>query len=99
MRDIKTALAILLIAILSSCNKLDSGMVVDKWYEPEDSGIECLPDADGIVTCESWYEPERFMVTVQNYYEGELRRENWSVGADCWSSVNYGDSLILNTHK
>ena len=89
-------LLIPILLFMFSCQHIKEGVVVEKWYEEAASGVETgIDPATGRMYTEYWSEPERFMVSLQGTYEGELLTESKSISKNTYNTLHVGDSLTL----
>lgn len=91
----RTLFLILAVVVISSCNPLEEGVVIDKWYEPEESGITTTIGSDGYPHIEHWYEPEHWGVEIEGYVDGEYLT-NWTyVKESEYNAISLGDTIRI----
>lgn len=91
------AVLLLLLIVFASCSKLDRGVIIDKWYEEADSGVDVSIDpTTGMPEVEHWSEPEKFVVVIQGICKGDLKERRVYLSKTKYLNVSLGDSLIIN---
>lgn len=88
---------------LSSCNKLEEGDVVEKWYEPTHTYVALMPTtiSNGKTTSTIMIpyvitDYEDWVVKIKGKYKGEERTETIYVSQKQYECLSVGSHLKLN---
>jgi len=94
----KKVLFLLLIVLLASCYRLNSGTIINKEFVPEHTqtyvsfiytGKTSMPVVRTRRVPDSWY------ITIEGEIKGKTRKKNIYVSKDEYDSVNIGDFIRI----
>jgi len=95
-------LVLFLLAMLAGCNKLDSGIVIRKHFEPAHTEIYTTFIYAGktpVPMVNSRWVPDEWRITVEGEHKGKIRRELFSVTEAEYESVNIGDFIQIREKR
>ena len=100
---------LLLLLTLTACGRqLDSGKVIDKYYEPAQEVMYMIPmtmscgnNCYTTVMIPQWYyDDEDFVLVIEGHDEDqELMQESWYVLKMYYDEMKIGDHIIYNEHQ
>lgn len=89
----KTIVLIILCALVA-CNKIESGTVIERIYEPSEKRLVLIPTRVGNVTIfhQHWhYDDEDFILVVENNDTNEKITRRVHVSKSCFDAAKVGD--------
>jgi len=86
------------IAVLVGCYKLDSGIVIKKYFVEAHSEMYTTVISTGkmvVPVVNSRYVPDEWFITVEGEYRGKKRQEDYSISECDFEKINVGDFVDL----
>lgn len=93
-----TAHALLICVILTGCNRLEEGVVVDKHYEPTEQIVTILPlvmstgtSVTTIMMPYTMIDNEDYVLHIKGVYKGKEVVEQVYTSKECYEQMRVGD--------
>ena len=92
--------SLLSITLLFGCQRIDSGIIVNKQYEPYREYETTLLMYSGnipIMIPQREYDYPDYVIYVKGTYKGKERTEKWYISKSLYDSLNIGGSICANS--
>lgn len=103
-KPLKTYSILIYMLILISCDKLEEGVVINKWYEPNRTYTQLIPMTTmagkvpiTILVPTTIYDNEDYCLTIKGKYDNKTIMQTFYVTKNYYNSYNIGDSIKLNS--
>jgi len=90
----KKLLICLFIVLLIGCNKLDSGIVIEKTFVPKHTQTYIAYIQVGntrTATPRTRRVPDRWYITIEGVHNNKTKREKYSIAESNYEKINIGD--------
>jgi len=92
-------IVLLLVTLFFSCHKLESGIVVKKYYvvaHHEQYTILIYSGKTLVPVINTKFVPDKWYITIEGEYRGKIRREDFSITESEYININTGDFIRVN---
>jgi len=94
----KKLLIFFFVILLIGCNKLDSGIVVDKEFVPAHTERYYIMIGK-VLTPQTRRVPEKWYITIEGEHNNRIKREKNSISKSDYESINIGDFITWSKYE